>query len=338
MQDKYKIIHLTFDYELFLGQKTGSVRNCLIKPTDWLIELLNAHNAKASFFIDATYLLILEKNLHIDAVKEDYISIKRQLERLISDGHRIELHLHPQWLDAEWIEGQWKFKSYRFYRITSLPEPEIINLFESGKAILEKIANNISSSYKVRAFRAGGWCIQPFEKIRNAFDRTNITIDSSVVPLMKITGDIHNFDFSDAPSDLPSWRFNTDPARPERYGKYTEIPITIFRKSAIDIISLKLEKLFAKKEITKQEGSYINFPSSSVKFFQKFKKLIMGSQTWLTLEGLSEKQIKLAFAKTKKKAKITFLSHPKGISYNDIKYADKLLKMYSDDGFAFLPI
>ena len=50
-----KNILLTFDYELFLGSRSGTVDNCLIIPTSKILEVLKRHGAKAVFFIDTSY-------------------------------------------------------------------------------------------------------------------------------------------------------------------------------------------------------------------------------------------------------------------------------------------
>jgi hypothetical protein len=50
---------ITFYYEVFLGHKTGTIETCVIKPTQLILEILHGNNAKAIFFVDATWLLFL---------------------------------------------------------------------------------------------------------------------------------------------------------------------------------------------------------------------------------------------------------------------------------------
>ncbi len=61
MSDK-KLLLITFDYELFLGEKSGTVQQCLIDPTDKLLDLLGKYAFKALFFIDTVYILSPERN------------------------------------------------------------------------------------------------------------------------------------------------------------------------------------------------------------------------------------------------------------------------------------
>ncbi|MGC3833446.1 hypothetical protein ACPSKX_03745 [Moritella viscosa] len=47
---------LSLDYELFFGDNTGSIENCMINPTQLLLQLLNKYNCKVSLFVDAGFL------------------------------------------------------------------------------------------------------------------------------------------------------------------------------------------------------------------------------------------------------------------------------------------
>ena len=45
-----KSILLTFDYELFLGPSSGTAQNCIITPTEKILEVLANTKSKAIFF------------------------------------------------------------------------------------------------------------------------------------------------------------------------------------------------------------------------------------------------------------------------------------------------
>ena len=61
MNRNAKQILLTFDFELFLGSRSGTVDNCLIKPTQELMKVLVPNNLSAIFFVDTLYLHRLKK-------------------------------------------------------------------------------------------------------------------------------------------------------------------------------------------------------------------------------------------------------------------------------------
>ena len=92
-----KKVFLTFDYELFFGKDSGSLDNSLLKPTDLLLDSLKENQALATFYVDTMYI---ERLNSLGKLKDDYKKVKRQIQRMLRDGHRVELHLHPHWNDA----------------------------------------------------------------------------------------------------------------------------------------------------------------------------------------------------------------------------------------------
>ena len=52
---------LSFDYELFFGDKSGTVQKTLIEPTNIMLNVLDEVGAQATFFVDYLMLKFLEK-------------------------------------------------------------------------------------------------------------------------------------------------------------------------------------------------------------------------------------------------------------------------------------
>ena len=50
-------IYFTFDYELFFGSNSGTIENCIVKPTNELIKIANKYNVKFTFFVDSGFLI-----------------------------------------------------------------------------------------------------------------------------------------------------------------------------------------------------------------------------------------------------------------------------------------
>ncbi len=46
---------LTIDYELFIGTKKGTVRGCIIEPTEKLISILSMNDSKMTGFLDVLH-------------------------------------------------------------------------------------------------------------------------------------------------------------------------------------------------------------------------------------------------------------------------------------------
>ena len=54
-------VYFTFDYELFFGSNSGTVQNCILKPTYELIKIAEKHNVKFVFFVDSGFLIKLDE-------------------------------------------------------------------------------------------------------------------------------------------------------------------------------------------------------------------------------------------------------------------------------------
>ena len=179
MFQKKKII-LSYDYELFFGDRSGTVVKSLIEPTNLLLNAMDSVGFKGNFFVDWQMLKYL-KEANTERTLADYQLIVDQLKDMVCRGHRIELHIHPHWVDAKYNgDGTWDFFEFRHYSLNSFSEQEIVDMFVEGTNLLTNIAREVDSDYKIVAFRAGGWAVQPFDKLKKGFQKAGIKIDSSV--------------------------------------------------------------------------------------------------------------------------------------------------------------
>ena len=264
-KEKEKKIILTFDYELSLGKDSGTLENCIIKPTDIILELLKKNRSSAVFFIDATYLLTLLKYKD-----KNFKKIKENIKKILKFGNDIGLHLHPQWLDAVKLDdNRWSFKTFDRYRLHSLDIDEIFVLFSQAKKVLEDIIHEVID-YSVECFRAGGWSIQPFSILKDSFLKNKIKFDFSVNPGLYSNKESYAYyDFRNTIYDKSFWKFETDVCKSSSDGKFVEIPVTTIK---IRKILLLLNYYFFKKnEKESNDGKYISEKKEDNKFFKKFK-------------------------------------------------------------------
>lgn len=158
MREKKNIL-FTFDYELFLGERSGNVQECLIEPTQEIIGILKAYKIKGIFFVDTVYLLRLKEIGARDALAEkDLDLIFSQLRRLIQEGHYLFLHLHPHWLDALYLtdKREWQLADLSKYRFHNLDDDQKHYLFEESIKILQEIIFPVNLDYTISGYRAGG--------------------------------------------------------------------------------------------------------------------------------------------------------------------------------------
>ncbi len=299
---KVKNLILTFDYEVFLGQQTGNIVKSVIRPTDQILRVLKQNNARAIFFVDTTWLLFLKGNFY-----EDFKLVSLQLKDIIESGSSVELHLHPQWLKAYRKGDKIVFGSDENYRLHSLSQDNIVDLFNKSIELLESI-----TLQKIQCFRAGGFCIEPFEQVKRAFEITGIKYDFSVVPGMFLRGgNEYDFDFSDV-QDIPFYHFQNDIKKPDPKGNFIEIPLSIYQNNPFYRLT---NKLLLKLNKDKIFGDGKGIQEKSHFFLRSLSRRIAVSKAFLTIDNTNSRffkyLLKFHFADH---YILVIISHPKTLS------------------------
>jgi hypothetical protein len=295
-----KKILLTFDYEVFF-QKPGTFERCIRKPVNDLLVFFEKNDIRATFYIDILYYLRLLEN---EATRPTAEILKQQLQRLVLLGNRIEPHLHPHWLDAIFVNGDWEFPHYKKYRLQSMSEPEILTLFHKSCSVLEEIASEVQPNYKVMSYRAGGWCVQPFDMLKSAFTECGIRVDTSVAPCMKGKSTVHEFDFTNA-LPINFYHFNMDPTVIEQYGELVEIPISTYRRGSFSKIKRKIMNRFHRDKLAPY-GDGKGIPLISI-------NRILPSYEMVSLERTFPRDLSHIIRHMKQDV-VNIISHPKGLS------------------------
>ncbi len=323
MKEK-KTILLTFDYELFL-KESGTIETCLINPCNILRGVLNKHKVKATFFVDILYYFKLLQKPGLNHHSEMF---RNQIQHLLTDGHDIELHLHPQWLDAVYENNQWVFPDLKKYRLQQLTQKEIDELFKIGIKLLEDICKPFKPDYKVSSFRAGGLCITPFEPLKSSFIKYNIKIDSSVAKGLVANSQYQNYDFSNIP-DLQNYWFGTDPLLKVDNRTFLEIPISVYSKSILDKLREKLlyrHYAYESQPFSQGEGKSLG-PGSQTKL-NAFNRILSKVRSYKMPFSLDYTYPELIINKIKKSDKktINFISHIKFLSKSSLLTIEKLVQ------------
>lgn len=215
----FPLLVLSQDYELFFGQ-SGSIDKCLFEPSQMLAEFAQAKGMAVTFFVDAGMLCCMERlATECPSLAKDLSRIKRHIESLAQSGHEIGLHIHPHWEDTRRVDGAWDFSETR-YQLKEFSNDEIVDVVARYANVLNELCDGGVSSY-----RAGGFCVEPFDVLRPALEEQGITIDSSVVPGLRINDKAKGVDFKAAP-DKDWWNFDASPSISDEKGSWLEIPIT----------------------------------------------------------------------------------------------------------------
>jgi hypothetical protein len=208
-------IIITLDYEIF-GNGVGDVKKHIIEPTENILEICEKYNAKLTIMFEIGEYWAFKraekkgKLTHLNYCASELM--ENQAKYAINKGHDVQLHLHPQWIDAEFIDGNWKL-NLEWWRLSDLPlgidakkdSKSIIGILYKGKTDLEKMLKPVNNNYNCIGFRAGGWCIQPEKKIISAMKYVDIKADTSVFKWGYEASNISFFDFREAKNNYGYW-------------------------------------------------------------------------------------------------------------------------------------
>lgn len=250
-----KLIILSYDYELFFGDRSGTVIKTLIEPTNLLLAQFEESNLKATFFVDYLMIKYLGRNTDEHSVL-DLRLIEDQIRDIVQRGHRIELHIHPHWVDAKYNgDGTWNYSDFSHYSLNSFTEDEITEMFIEGCNILHSIIRNVDSNYQIVAFRAGGWAIQPFSLLKKAFLCTNIRIDSSTSYGIKNANKDSYYDFTNIPRKSV-YRFENAVEIEDVEGSFMEVPISSYYRFIFYKLSDRIYRRFSSQMAIYADGTH----------------------------------------------------------------------------------
>lgn len=322
-------ILLSLDYELFFGPQTGTVANCLIRPTQELAEAARRHGAHLSLFVDVLYLQRLSEDAHrFPRLQRDLDTIQQQLVSLKEKGHDIQLHLHPHWLESSFDGEQWRLDTRR-YKLHDFPNSQMAAMVGSAKKLLTDLIGDT-----VFAFRAGGWCLQPFTQIAPALRAHDIWLDSTV-----FSGGVSDdkerwFDFSSAPlKDF--WRFSDDPNSENSHGPFVEVPISAMRVTPLLFWHMILTRKILPHPDHKPFGDGSSLAWGKSYYLQR---LTRSTTSVASMDGLKAGLLGKAFRNEQATGKQLFhaMGHPKALTrYSLIQLERFLAKLGSFTSVTF---
>lgn len=315
-------IVLTLDYELYFGSETGSVSTSIVGATEKLLSVLDKFGIKAVFFVDVGFVKRLaDFKSDYQELQEDYELIANQLKKLSTNGHDLQLHIHPHWEDSMYKNGEWNIDASR-YRLADWSDKKIQKIVTSYKDFLEQFCVN----NKVFAYRAGGWCIQPFNKITSALKENDVWLDSTVYDGGYQEDEARYFDFRGAPAQA-KWKFEGDPLNPDQTGSFFEIPISSYKVSPIFYWKLAFTKLLDNSK-HKTFGDGGPLPASKKWILQK---LLLPSNTVVSIDGYKASFLERAFEyyqTAKPNADFVIIGHPKAMTEYSLQKFEEFVVKY----------
>lgn len=310
-------VYLTFDYELFFGSETGTVKACMIDPTEQLLAICEKHTIPMTFFIDVGMLLkINELKEEFPELANEYQAIISQIQRMESLGCAVQLHIHPHWENATYVNGKWSINVDGCYKLSDFSQEEATAIIEKYFYFLQNLVTQ-----KITSYRAGGWCIQPFDHVKETFRRLGITIDSSVFPGGKFESPHYAFDFTAVKRYTQPYRFDSDECIANKAGYFTELPISSWHYSPLFYWRLYvLGRLFPTNHKMLGDGNFLAQPGR--------KKAVLTSFTWnhVSCDGYYAALLQRQFrCYLRKKTDFVVIAHPKGLTRFSIRKLEQFI-------------
>ena len=310
-------IIFTLDYELFLNDMTGTVSNSLIKPMQEIQKVCEKHNFRFTIFVDAAYLYrLVELKQDYPSLEKDYKAVTDNIKWLVSLGHDIQLHIHPQWYYSNYDGKEWAL-DWEHYKLSDMPRDYAFELFGKSKELLDSIIG-----YKTTLFRAGGFCIQDFD-YANCFRKYGIIGDSSVLPGDKVRKKTHSYDYRKSSRRVYKFTENIDVVQND--GTFWEFPIATAGPRSF--IKYMYEKKVNGSKIEKKwgDGGDKPFPSLMAKIKSMLPAFSLFKYPFASIDGFCVFWLDDVYRYSKKYECMTVIGHPKNFSSSSFPYLERFI-------------
>ena len=275
------MIHIipTLDYEIF-GNGKGDVKKHMVNPTKEITSIFDKYGVKYSImfeYMEYKKFKEYDKQLSKDLGYSPYNLITKQLTRLSKKGHDIQLHIHPQWLNARYKDNKWVMED-PYLPIDELDYKQIVKILYEGKSFLEKFCKRYNKDYECLALRLTnqGWN-PPSSKVVEAMKEIGLIAHSLSTSDKSLDRKNSYWPLDDGVFELPILSF-----RYPWYKKYT-----LRRILANIYLRLSSSKFFRskKRKTTKEDnGNMCNlkwdFCKMNSKRLTRYLKIVKEKYDW----------------------------------------------------------
>ena len=174
-------IHLALvdDWEL-RGDGSGDARKLQFEPMRRLVSIYNRIGIRGSFNAEVMQQLTFRKHQgehpQLKSLADEWDDI---FAETYHQGHDIQLHVHPQWQNAQYQNGEWNLTSD--WSILNHSRDVALKILVDAKSYLESLLRKIDQSYRCVSFRSGAWCIAPSPFMLQLLVELGIVFDMSIV-------------------------------------------------------------------------------------------------------------------------------------------------------------
>lgn len=337
-------INISFDYELFFGTNYGSNREVLFEPTERIANILSEEETYATFFADVCSVAQHRKY----EIANYCDTFETQIKHLRDEGNDIQLHIHPHWLRSVYDGSKWVFDNTSF-GLDSYAEEEnelsIKNILGKSIDYLNNLLSEGDNKYRCVAYRAGGYCLNPYSELISLLHSKGILIDSSVAMFQKSTvGAAQKYNYMQLPDSLNYYLVPGIPLEKSTLiatpNALFEVPVGYYKKSIL------IRLFWGKNRITFERGKSRGTGVKPLTVYQKVPNLAQRFISYgneyqkLSLDYTNAKfmirslhQIYKKYHCANKNAFISIIGHPKsfgGEAFENLALFIRMVKQESD--------
>lgn len=185
--------------------------------------------------------------------------IEEQVRYAAGNGHDVQLHLHPWWIGAEFVNGTWKLNP-QYQRISDLPNGignesdmlSVVGILSLGKKTLENMIQPICPDYECLVYRAAMFWGQPSKDLIAGLKKAGLIADSSVISGLYEQEPVPT-DYRNAKSLSGYWWTNADDISQSGVTGENIIEFPVYSKLRPYICNLKWTKLSVTLKRRKKE-------------------------------------------------------------------------------------
>lgn len=325
-------IYITFDYELFLGSRTGTVEKCLLEPTRRIMKIGKSNGVCFTFFVDVLYLMKAKEYIgRSEIMKQDYDLVCQQIRDLAKEGHSVQLHLHPQWYYSSYDLDQEKWRiDFEHYSLDACPMHDVEIMVKDGIKKLKEV-----SGKPVTAFRAGGYCFPRNPGYADILFKYGIIMDSSAFMFRKESTSFWNFDYSNI-INYERYRFDDSVNSAIENGRFEEYPIASAKMHPFYCIPKRLITGWIYKEKGSVSGDGLGVGArQSIRAKMRSRLYMMTHSIILPASIDSKKSVFIdsimKIAVRKNNDTFVILGHPKNTSELGLKKLNDICNKYKKD-------
>lgn len=247
---------LSFDHELSLGGADSFQYN-LFEPTDALIRLAAELEVPIVLFTDVL-CAARYRDWDRDGFFEPY---RKQLHEALHQGHDVQLHIHPHWVDSTWTGGAYRpSTSFALSDFGDVAPPnDIRGIVDRAYDLLCEMMLASDPRYRCIAYRAGGNNLSPRTRdILSALYDKGIRIDSSIAKGFRFRSGISTVDFAGMPAEA-NWTIPvTGPLQAQSQEGIYEVPIASRPRTPLNNVPFLINRVLQRQRARDPKGRSIH--------------------------------------------------------------------------------